>query len=417
MDKIDEELLKQNPFQFNWSERYIACVGDNGGTTNDDILAGFKSSAILIIDNIKYGQGTEDELIYPLVYSIRHCVELALKISINLIKDICEIKSIEFGIEEKQLHTHDIHELSELVKKLYAVDRRLPVLLDTALDYAKDFFFDKQSDVFRYERDLEGKELLKELHISHISVGILEKKFLRMYELLEYAIYSLSIMKNEYSVKTWTKVLSRYDIEQISKELMPINKWREETFDDNRNEIKKRYGISGKALSDAINIIKANPLFANNIHSSISLGAVSYDELRKYAALIAEFTDSHSLDIKECRAGDGISELLEKLPQETAKRKKLASGVSNEALFSIAAFGDMVETGDYFCENYQKHYDHFKNDKFIGRDRLIKKIGKYVYALKVLRGMEWCGQGNYLSVLKPLINEIAKKNSLSLRYT
>ena len=178
MDIQDDELLKQNPFQFNWSERYIACVGDNGGTTNDDILAGFKGAAQIIINDIKYGQGTEDELIYPLVYSIRHCVELALKISINLIKDICEIKSEDFGIEEKKLHTHDIEELSLIVKQLYGFDRRIPGLFDLALDYARDFYFDKQSDIFRYECNLEGKELLKELHISQICIGILEKNSL-----------------------------------------------------------------------------------------------------------------------------------------------------------------------------------------------------------------------------------------------
>lgn len=35
-----------------------------------------------------YGKGTEDALIYPLVFAIRHCVELSLKISINLIRDL-----------------------------------------------------------------------------------------------------------------------------------------------------------------------------------------------------------------------------------------------------------------------------------------------------------------------------------------
>ena len=243
MKTNDQELLRQNPFQFNWAERYIACVGDNGGTSNDDILAGFKDAALLIIDDIKSGNGTEDELIYPLVYSIRHCVELALKISINLIKDICDIKDVDFGIKEEKLHIHDIEELSSLVKQLYVIDRRIPEIFDTALDYAKDYYFDKKSDVFRYECNLEGKELLKELHISHVCIGILENKFLRMYELLNEAIFSLSMMKNEYSVKTWTKELSRHDIEQISRELMPVERWTEEAFDDNRNEIKKKYGL------------------------------------------------------------------------------------------------------------------------------------------------------------------------------
>lgn len=407
MDIKDDELLQQNPFKFNWSEKYVACVGDNGGTTNDDILAGFKDVVLIIINDIKFGSGTEDELIYPLVFAIRHCVELSLKISINLIKDICDIKSVLFEIEEKKLHTHDIEELSSFIKQLYKVDRRMADLFDIALEYTKDFYFDKQSDIFRYECNLEGKELLKELHISHICIEILEKKFLRMYELLDNAIYSLSQMQNEYSVKTFTKELSRNDIEQISKELMPITRWKEDKFDDNRNEIKRKYGLSSNALSNAIDYVKKNPLFANNINLSISLGTISDEELIQYANLISEFTEPDIFETKQRKAGDGIEELLERLPRESAKRDALAANISNEALFSLAAFGDMFETGDFYCENYQKHYEHFKNDENIRRDWLIRKIGTYSYALKVLNGMEWCGQRHYMTVLNPLIDKIA----------
>ena len=412
----DDELLRQNPFQFNWREKYIACVGDNGGTTNDDILVGFKAAALLIINDIKHGHGTEDELIYPLVYSIRHSVELALKISINLIRDICDLKSVNFCIEEKKLHTHDIQKLSCFVKQLYSIDRRIPELFNNALEYAKDFCFDKQSDVFRYECNLERKKLLKELHISHICIGTLEKKFLRMYYLLDCAINYLSTMKDEYSVQSYTKQLSRYDIEQISKELMPISRWREKSFNENKNKIKIKYSISGNELSKAIDIIKTNPLFANNISYTILLGSVSDEDLKKYANLIAEFTDDQIFETKECNVGDGTLELLKKLPERTKKRKLLAAEIPNEALFSIAAFGKMVETNDCFCENYQKHYDYFKNNKFINRDWLVEKIGTYSFALKVLKAMKWCGQSSYMNILNPLIKKIAEDNNIPLNY-
>ncbi len=416
MDIKDDELLRQNPFQFNWTERYVACVGDNGGTTNDDILAGFKDTALIIINDIKFGKGTEDALIYPLVFAIRHCVELSLKISINLIRDICDIKAVAFCIEEKKLHEHDIEELSKCVKQLYGVDKRIADLFDVALEYTKDFYFDKQSDIFRYECNLDGKELLKELHINHICIEILEKKFLRMCELLDNAILSLSQMKNEYSVKTFTKELSRNDIEHISQELMPINRWTEQAFDDNRNDIKKKYGLSSNALSKAIDIVKTNPLFANNINLPIPMGTISDEELRQYANLISEYAEPSLFETKESKAGDGIEELLERLPKEAIKQESFAANISDEALCSLAAFGDMFETGDFYCENYQKHYDHFKNDKNIRREWLIEKTGTYTFALKVLKGMEWCGQSGYMTILVPLIEKIADDNNYSLRY-
>ena len=78
MEKIDSELLTLKPFSYN-NDKYIACVGENGGTDDESILDGFKTTAELIFDNIIEQHGTEDELIYPLVFSIRHCVELSLK--------------------------------------------------------------------------------------------------------------------------------------------------------------------------------------------------------------------------------------------------------------------------------------------------------------------------------------------------
>ena len=47
---------------------------------------------------------------------------------------------------------------------------------------------------------------------------------------------------------------------------------------------------------------------------------------------------------------------------------------------------------------------------------LVEKIGKYTYALKVLKGMEWCGQSAYMKVLIPLVNKIADDNNFPLRY-
>ena len=145
------------------------------------------------------------------------------------------------------------------------------------------------------------------------------------------------------------------------------------------------------------------------------MGTISDEELRQYANLISEFAEPDLFETKESKAGDGIEELLERLPKEAIKREDFATNISDEALFSLAAFGDMFETRDYYCENYQKHYDHFKNNKYISREWLIKKIGTYTYALKVLKGMEWCGQSGYMTILVPLIEKIAEDNNYSLR--
>ena len=94
MDAEDLRLLSLNPFEYNWESEHIACVGENGGTDNDTILTGFRDAAIILINKIKNEHGTEDELIYPLVFSIRHSIELSLKIIIEYTREIYDQKKI-----------------------------------------------------------------------------------------------------------------------------------------------------------------------------------------------------------------------------------------------------------------------------------------------------------------------------------
>ena len=64
-----------NPFECHDTDNYIACVGNNGFPDNFTIKEGYKNSVNILIDAVKHG-GTEDELIYPIVYNARHCLEL-----------------------------------------------------------------------------------------------------------------------------------------------------------------------------------------------------------------------------------------------------------------------------------------------------------------------------------------------------
>ena len=80
-------MEKRNPFEFHDTDIYVACVGENGGTDNCDIREGFKTSVNIMINAVENGE-YEDTLIYPVVYNVRHSIELSLKIIIE--KIICE---------------------------------------------------------------------------------------------------------------------------------------------------------------------------------------------------------------------------------------------------------------------------------------------------------------------------------------
>ncbi len=77
-----------NPFEFHEEDAIIACVGENGGTTDEDIRNGFKRTVELLTESLKDGQEVEDLLVYPIVYNARHSIELSLKIVIKMLWEI-----------------------------------------------------------------------------------------------------------------------------------------------------------------------------------------------------------------------------------------------------------------------------------------------------------------------------------------
>ena len=85
--------------EFHEEDTIIACVGDNGGTTDEDIRNGFKRTVELLTESLKTGSEVEDLLVYPIVYNARHSIELSLKIVIKMLWRIEEKKGICYSEE------------------------------------------------------------------------------------------------------------------------------------------------------------------------------------------------------------------------------------------------------------------------------------------------------------------------------
>lgn len=77
-------------FDFNEKDPLIACVGINGGTSDYDIMRGFFEAVKIQIIALKNNKGLpEDILVYPIVFCMRHCIELGIKIYWTLSAYLC----------------------------------------------------------------------------------------------------------------------------------------------------------------------------------------------------------------------------------------------------------------------------------------------------------------------------------------
>lgn len=402
-----------NPFEFHESDLYVACVGDNGGTDNFDIREGFKSSVNIMIEAVENG-AYEDTMIYPVVYNVRHSIELSMKIIIEYLLHIYDFRNVSFSEEDKKkIYTHDIEALDAIIQKYYSFDRRITEKYDKVHPYLKDYYFDKKGDVFKYESDHNGKPHLIKLGISSISYDVLKRKYNEMMDLFDNLIFEVMYLCKEYSMGTFTKHLSREDIRDIAKMLPPRNKWCEEEFSTAKAVIKKKYSIGSKEFSDALNIIQKHCEFCAYIGMEIKIGDIEEKELREYAKLVMEMNDK-DLYTKEARVeGEDASKIsLGEIQKKARKRLELSNGISDKTLELLMMFREYGRSPELFIERKERVLEVSGMLNYQRHD-VLRKIEKRDAFRKILLGMKRCGQTTYYEIIK---NEFANSGKELIEY-
>lgn len=389
-----------NPFEFHESDLYVACVGDNGGTYNFDIREGFKSSVNIMIEAVENG-AYEDTMIYPVVYNIRHSIELSMKIIIEYLLHIYNFRKVSFGEEDKKkIYTHDIETLDTIIQKYYSFDRRIKEKYDMVHPYLKDYYFDKKGDVFKYESDHNGNPHLIKLGISSISYDVLKRKYNEMMDLFDNLIFEVMYLCKEYSMGTFTKHLSREDIKDIAK-MLPLRKnWCEEEFSTTKATIKQKYSIGSKEFSEALNIIQKHCEFCTYIGMEIKIGDIEENEIREYAKLVMEMNgeDLYNNEIGS-RSSDMSGICLGEIQKKARRRRDLSEGISDNTLGLLMMFREYGRTPELFVERRERVLEVSGLQNYHRQD-VLKKIEKRDAFRKILLGMKRCGQTSYCQILK-----------------
>ena len=402
------EILSMDPFKLCDRDRYVACVGDNGGTDNETIWMGFRDSALILIDNIVNHNGTEDELIYPIVYCCRHSFELCLKIVIEKIREIYKIKGMDSHVRIEDIHTHNLESLNIIVCQIYSVDRRIKPIYDKIIPFLSDYEFDEKGDVFKYETDQSGVPHLKRLNISQISITILKVKFIEAMKLCNYLIFELEYYIKEYKLHVFTNKLSREDIKEISKQLPKFAKWSTDGIKETKNSLKEKYQIGNKEFDIAIEIIKQHREFCANIGLEIIFGMLSDEDIDTYCNLVKYYSENEKgSKLHKRKAGDDFKESLHIMQKRHKEIENITCSLDIESIICIATFHDIGKEYEAFSEKIMYYYNNYKENSDIDRNWLLGKIGKTRACAYTLRGMKMCGQTSYY---KKLSEGILEKN-------
>lgn len=247
----DEDVKKlkntfaQSPFNSANGSNYIACVGENGGYGTDTIFDGFASTVKTLINSIGEYKTEADPMVYPILYCVRHSIELFLKISydqIFLIKKIKENKTLfkeimELTLEIDELEneiqnysftetedekrkrernnqaikseiktkenvlnskmekllsnkadnkTHNLKEIYNSILSVYSSDERIKYAFDK-ISFSLKFFLEKDpdGDMFRYLVDNKGNSHFETNDIQHVDLEKVGKQFEWMHRFFE----------------------------------------------------------------------------------------------------------------------------------------------------------------------------------------------------------------------------------------
>lgn len=337
-----------NPVHFN------ACVGNNGWVNINTYIDGYRSATLIMLQSA-VGSNTQlederfcsvDTAIYPIFFSARHFIELYIKQKIYAI-NFFKLKST---IETKLIKTHNIKNLWDLFIDIVnkTCDSRLEKYIDELEPYINDFAkIDLTGETFRYPYSSDNKKHLTQHSI--INLYNFYRKFKELSELCQGFTLYMDCLVDEYKTGTYTKKLNRKDIETIAQYLPVFSEWRNDYFDDVRNDLKKRFNIGSKELSEAINVIK------------------NHFEFRRYI-----YPNEYQLPLSKDKLIDIITE---KYNQKDVNKFTLEEVA---CLRTIIELGTAVTGGSYYSENYQELFEIYhkecKNSSFENSDNYTYSI-------------------------------------------
>lgn len=261
--------------------KYNACVGNNGWVGMSSYIDGFQSSTVILLESLIKNVDKKncdgfmwclDTCVYPILFSARHFLELFLKQQILRISYLKNKDEDDYKIKLTLLKTHDTHKLWKLfLAEVKSVcDIRLNKYLNKIHIFILQFHnIDSTGETFRYPYSQTNS-----LHLTNHSVIGLKrfyKQFLKFSKVASEFSFLTHYLLQEYKVGTYTKHLSRNDIEKIALLLPKKNNWNNINLKRYQSYVKDKYGVGCREFLDVLEIIKNNIEFNNIVSDEYNL--------------------------------------------------------------------------------------------------------------------------------------------------
>lgn len=347
--------LNNNTFRGGPRTDLNACVGENGLQDNSIYSEGYLSAAKLLLDQLVPSKSLQhvDTVVFPIAFCVRHGIELHIKAAIEALPKIREIPDLAV---EKLQSSHDIGILwAEFKEKAVDVDRRFVPLLEELDEYISDYAeVDPNGQTFRYPRGLESQKHLKRTPL--INLERLSWRLERLIPLVKKLERLTLELQHEYAQGTFTKALSRADLELIAED-MP--KWQlrdQPEFKQVKQKLMAELKISSRSFDQGLKLIKKHPVFAAQIGIEHHLKYLNSREL----AFFIDCVD-HLYPKSEEKKGPSIvsakeisfEEVIADLKRTATLVKECCRRIQPHSMAEIGAIYYLGRDGQY-AEEYPK---------------------------------------------------------------
>ncbi|EAX8475249.1 hypothetical protein AH421_22090 [Salmonella enterica] len=274
------------------SDGLNACIGGDNIHDFYSYAEGYFNAANHLCDKVISERltGDLDIVILPILYSVRHGIELALKAHLLNLRE-CNIE-----ISDNDAYGHDINTLWSYLKDKTPRDPRFTDIISSIDHIISEMAkLDPTAQEFRYptrtdnNQTIPNRKLINYLALQLIITELTSK--------LKCFLNESECYIAEYRTETRTKELNREQLSELSILLPNHETWKDESsdFSIKKSEFIEKYHLSSNAFSRAIKLIERHREFAGNIGIESDISIFDSD-------IIAAMMNNHNS--RKCEVND-----------------------------------------------------------------------------------------------------------------
>lgn len=365
--QVDDPFFRL-PSHRDKDSQWNACIGQQGREENyvDGYIQAAIELATAVIEKRMYPE--RDTLILPILYNARHALELSLKFAISRLNQMGVIKN-------PHQKNHDIMSHWERLGGSVLGDEALRQYVAALKPYVTSLSqIDDDGQELRYSENRDGQKSLADRSLANIAM--IRRSLDDLSKVMSRLKYRVLALADERNTGSFTSVCSRSDLLEIARMLPPASDWREPAFEEAKANVMRRFSLTSRKFSEAVDLIKDNremgvmiglekelvylsdqkalfvveqwskrhpPCAASDDLGTDHFGEIDWDAMREHGRI------SHEVDqaICEALAPDEIADL--------------------EAIFYIG------RNGVFFCEDYENEV-MFRREELRLDDRLAERV-------------------------------------------